>query len=421
MLIDYLEASKNRKRAIIWAKRFVESVPTSQLAVFLYAKLLVADGQYKKALIETTKGLELDDNNPEFLGLHGYCLEANNQTAKAISIFEEMFRQARPDSDMAKKLIDLYRETDGLSRANKLFDRLSSSNKEPIHSIEVQRAYIKAELGKLDEAILVLQNAKKAFPESDLIHLLLGVNYYFQGKKDLAFQSFAQIRVSSKYYLMSVELQIDSLVKSGSFQEIVDFVGSMDKSVVLTSRISAAYASAFSQLGKNEESILVLDEAIERDSEDPQLYFFKAVYLEKLGRYKDCVKALREAIRLDGNHHSALNFLAYLFADRDENLKEAEDLIRKALSLKPNDPFYLDTLAWIYYRLGRYDEADKILVPLVAKDLNEIVIAEHLAEVKLKMGNRTEALKIYESIQPKLKNDKDSERIKKRYQDLLGE
>jgi tetratricopeptide (TPR) repeat protein len=421
LLIEYLEASKNRKKSLHWARKFSEAIPSSQLAVFIYAKILVADRQYKKALVETTKGLELDDNNPEFLGLHGYCLEANNQTAKAISIFEEMFRQSRPDSDMARKLMDLYRETDGLQRANRLFDKLSASSKEPVHSIEIQRAYIKVELGKQDEAILVLQNAKKSFPESDLIHLLLGINYYLQGKKDLAFESYRQIRISSKYYLMAIELQIDGFLESGAFQDIVNLVESMDKSITPTSRISAAYASAFSRLGDSEKSVEILDAAIKREPEEAQLYFLKAVYLEKLGDIADCVEALRNVIRLDSSHHPALNFLAFLFADRDENLPEAESLIIKALKLKPDDPFYLDTLGWVYSRLGKFEEAEKILTPLVAKNLGEIVIAEHLAEVKWKIGKKADAIKIYESIQPSLKNDKDSERIKKRYQDLLRE
>lgn len=421
LLIDYFEATKNRKQSLHWAKKFVEAIPSSQLAVFVYAKILVADRQYKKALVETTKGLELDDNNPEFLGLHGYCLEANNKTAKAISTFEEMFRQARPDSDVARKLMNLYRETDGLQRANNLFDKLSTSSKDPVHSIEIQRAYIKAELGKQDEAILVLQNAKQHFPESDLIHLLLGLNYYFIGKKGLALESYHQIRISSKYYLMSIELQIDGLVEEGAFQGIIKLVESLDKSVTPTSRISAAYASAFSQLGNSERSVEILEAAAKIDPENTQLYFLKAIYLEKLGEVGDCVDALREVLKLDSNHHSALNFLAFLFADRDENLTEAESLITKALTLKPDDPFYLDTLGWVYYRLEKFEEAEKILTPLVAKDLKEVVIAEHLAEVKWKMGKKAEALEIYEAVQPHLKNDKDGERIKKRYLDLSRE
>ena len=421
LLVDYFEATKNRKQALHWAKKLVEAIPSSQLAVFVYAKILVADRQYKKALVETTKGLELDDNNPEFLGLHGYCLEANNKTAKAISIFEEMFRHARPDSDVARKLMNLYRETDGLQRANKLFDKLSATSKEPVHSIEIQRAYIKAELGKQDDAILVLQKAKKNFPESDLIHLLLGLNYYFLGKKDLALESYHQIRSSSKYYLMSIELQIDGLVEEGAFQEIVRLVGSIDKSITPTPRISAAYASAFSQLGNSERSVEILDAAIKTDPENVQLYFLKAVYLEKLDEVSDCIAALRKVLKLDSTHHSALNFLAFLFADRNENLAEAESLIEKALTLKPDDPYYLDTLGWVYYRLGRFEEAEKVLAPLIAKNLTEVVIAEHLAEVKWKMGKKTEALDIYEGLQPKLKNDKDGERIKKRYLDLIQE
>jgi tetratricopeptide (TPR) repeat protein len=418
-IIEFLEFSNKKAKALKWAEKFVNAVPNSQLAVFVYARLLIINQMYKKALAVTARGLEFDDTNPQFLGLHGYCLEVNGQTSLAVSTFEEMFRQARPGMDMAKMLIDLYRESIGLERAEVVFDRLSQSVKAPIHSVEIQRAYIKTELKKIDSAVEVLEKASESFPESDLISLLLGVNYLYKQEKVKSTEAFRKIRVDSKYYLPSIELQLIENVDERSARENIKLIESLDGSITLSVKIYGVWAAAYSFLNDNARSVKIIEKAITQDPEEAMYHFLKGVYLEKEGDVSDSIDAMQKAIKLEPNLSSALNFLAYLYAELDRNLPEALSLIKRALAIKPQDPFYLDTLGWVFFKLGKFSEAEEIFEELVKAPQDEIVIFEHLAEVKLKLNKFDEALKIYESVQGRLKKDKDSERIKRRYEKLL--
>ena len=417
-IIEFLEYSNKKSKALKWAEKFVNSVPNSQLAVFVYARLLIINQMYKKALAVTARGLEFDDTNPQFLGLHGYCLEVNGQTSLAVSTFEEMFRQARPGMDMAKMLIDLYRESIGLERAEAVFDRLSQTVKTPIHSVEIQRSYIKTELKKIDAAVEVLKKASDSFPESDLIRLLLGVNYLYLGDRANSLESFKKIRVDSKYFLPSIELQLIENTDEKSARGNIKLIESIDQSVSLTLKIYNAWAAAYSFLNDHSQAVKILDKAISQDQEEATLHFLKGVYLEKNGDIDDSIDSMKLAIKIEPNQSSALNFLAYLYAEIEKNLPEALVMIKHALAIKPQDPFYLDTLGWVNFKLGNLVEAEEIFSELVKNSPEEIVIYEHLAEVKLKLNKRVEALKIYESVQSRLKNDKDGERIKQRYEKL---
>lgn len=418
-IIEFLEFSNKKSKALKWAEKFVNAVPNSQLAVFVYARLLIINQMYKKALAVTARGLEFDDTNPQFLGLHGYCLEVNGQTSLAVSTFEEMFRQARPGMDMAKMLIDLYRESIGLERAETVFDRLSQSIKAPIHSVEIQRAYIKTELKKIDSAVEVLEKASESFPESDLISLLLGVNYLYKQEKVKSTDAFRRIRVDSKYYLPSIELQLTENIDEVSARGNIKLIESLDSSVAFTAKIYGVWAAAYSFLNDHARAVKIIEKAIIQDPEEAMYHFLKGVYLEKEGDVSDSIDAMEQAIKLEPNLSSALNFLAYLYAELDKNLPEALNLVKRALAIKPQDPFYLDTLGWIYFKLGKLVEAEEIFEELAKAPQDEIVIFEHLAEVKLKLNKFEEALKIYESIQGRLKTDKDSVRIKRRYEKLL--
>ncbi|NJK91892.1 MAG: tetratricopeptide repeat protein [Blastochloris sp.] len=102
---------------------------------------------------------------------------------------------------------------------------------------------------------------------------------------------------------------------------------------------------------------------------------------------------LRRSIQLNPKHHQALNSLAYLWANENRNLAEAEKLLTRALELSPNNPGYQDTLAWIYHQKGRYQEAHALLLLALEKLPLNPEILEHLGQVQLRLGRQEDALK----------------------------
>jgi tetratricopeptide (TPR) repeat protein len=120
------------------------------------------------------------------------------------------------------------------------------------------------------------------------------------------------------------------------------------------------------------------------------------VLFEKTGRYDEMVEELREAIAINPSNADALNYLGYTFADRNVNLSEAYDLIMRALELKPDNGYILDSLGWVYYRQGRYELSLKTLMKAVEITKNDPVVIEHLGDTHKALGATEKALEYWE-------------------------
>ncbi|MCV2359617.1 tetratricopeptide repeat protein [Paucibacter sp. TC2R-5] len=138
----------------------------------------------------------------------------------------------------------------------------------------------------------------------------------------------------------------------------------------------------------------VLATAVERFPNDPDLLYEQAMMAEKLDRLDAMEILLRKVIAIKPDHHHAYNALGYSLAERNVRLDEAKSLIAKALSFVPSEPFILDSMGWVEYRLGNLAEAQRLLrLSYAARPDAEI--AAHLGEVLWIGGQREEAQRIW--------------------------
>ncbi len=142
------------------------------------------------------------------------------------------------------------------------------------------------------------------------------------------------------------------------------------------------------------EAYEVYTEAAQRFPDEPDLLYDQALMAERAGLTADMERLLRQLIAARPEHHHAYNALGYSLADRNERLSEAKQLIEKAVSLAPNDPYIQDSLGWVEFRLGNTERALTILREAYGKR-PDAEIAAHLGEVLWVKGQRDEALKIW--------------------------
>jgi tetratricopeptide (TPR) repeat protein len=141
---------------------------------------------------------------------------------------------------------------------------------------------------------------------------------------------------------------------------------------------------------REEEAYALISQANQKTPDDADLLYDLALSAEKLGRPDEMEKILRRVITLQPDYHAAYNALGYSLADRNQRLPEARELIEKALKFAPNDPFILDSLAWVEFRSGNKAEAVRILRAAYATR-PDAEIAAHLGEVLWAMNLREEA------------------------------
>jgi tetratricopeptide (TPR) repeat protein len=128
--------------------------------------------------------------------------------------------------------------------------------------------------------------------------------------------------------------------------------------------------------------------------DDLDLLYEQAMMAEKLNQIEEMEKILRSVISKDPTYFNAYNALGFSLADRNVRLKEAKELIVKALTLAPGDPFITDSLGWVEFRLGNTSQA-LALLERAFKDRADAEIAAHLGEVLWQLKRESDAVAIW--------------------------
>lgn len=127
----------------------------------------------------------------------------------------------------------------------------------------------------------------------------------------------------------------------------------------------------------------------------PQARWFplyaRGIALERSGQFERAEQDLLAAIEINGEQASLLNYLGYSWIDRNQNLEQALDMIRKAVELSPGDGYILDSLAWAYYRLGRFDEAVAPMEQAIGSMSSDPLVNDHLGDIYWMVGRKREA------------------------------
>ena len=156
-----------------------------------------------------------------------------------------------------------------------------------------------------------------------------------------------------------------------------------------------------------QEAYEVLREATQRFPEESDLLYDRAMMAERLRRYDEMERLLKTVIQLAPDSPNAYNALGYTLADRGVRLDEARTLIERALTLRPGDPFITDSLGWLEFRLGRIDEALRLLNQAWTTR-PDAEIAAHLGEVLWTQGQTERARDIWRQ---GLQLDRDNETL----------
>lgn len=158
----------------------------------------------------------------------------------------------------------------------------------------------------------------------------------------------------------------------------------------------AALGDIYRMDSQFDQSILAYDKALSLNVGDGQvqqwfLHFTRGISYERLGRFDAAETELLEALKINPDQPQLLNYLGYSWIDRGINLEEGTRMIQRAVELRPDDGYIIDSLGWAYYLRGEYDEAVESLERAILKEPADPTINDHLGDAYWKVGRRTEA------------------------------
>lgn len=159
-------------------------------------------------------------------------------------------------------------------------------------------------------------------------------------------------------------------------------------------QIIQAQAQILHDAHQYQSALSLLKAAVRQFPDNTELLYDYAIAAEKLKQYDLMESTLRKVIALEPGKQHAYNALGYSLAERNIRLSEAYSLVAKAMSLAPEDPFIMDSMAWVHFRSGRLQDAEDLLRKAYALR-PDVEIAAHLGEVLWARGHKADAQKLW--------------------------
>lgn len=395
LLIEIYLGQGKINKALKIAKKITEIKKNSAIAWMVLARIQVKSGEGLKGLKSAKKAYYLDSRLTETNLLYAYLLQKNNKKQKAAKILEDFFSNKTSIEDVILKTVAFYRSLGDLNQIYIELNDLSKIIGKTYLGVELQKIFILWSLKRFDEALTSLKVLYERQPDSVYVHYLLGRVYQQWGNITQADYWFKKIIEESLYFIPANIQRIKLYEFQGQGQKALNLIQELTQSRFTTPQIFIFGASLYSKVESYEKAINLLREGIKKFPDYHGFLFLIGVYQEKSGNIKACINTMVDVLRNEPNHSGALNYLGYLWVERGVKLNLAEKLILRALSVKPHDGYYLDSLGWLYFKKKEYEKSYKILLKAVESSSGEGVILEHVGDVLVALKRKFEAVKFY--------------------------
>ncbi|MCA1732120.1 MAG: tetratricopeptide repeat protein [Acidobacteria bacterium] len=171
-------------------------------------------------------------------------------------------------------------------------------------------------------------------------------------------------------------------------------------------------AEVYIQAKRYEPAVELLQTVRQKRPDDIMVLFQLGAALERAGKIDESEAAFKRVLALNAGHPATLNYLGYMWADRGVNLDEAAAMLEKAVAADPDNGAYLDSLGWVYFRLGKLDLARTYLGKAADAVPDDPTIQEHLGDLHLKLGDAARALDHYRAALDMAPEPKEEETIR---------
>jgi len=216
-----------------------------------------------------------------------------------------------------------------------------------------------------------------------------------QRQPELAGEVYAQIAPDAPDFHIAEIGRADTLMALDRQDEAIAVLETLTQSHGGLIVVQTALGDALRRMERYDEAIVAYDAAVgllpALTERHWSLFFARGNSNERAGNWDAAEADLRQALALNPDQPQVLNYLGYSFVDKGENLEEALGMIERAVAARPDAGYIIDSLAWAFYRLGRYDEA---LAPMERASVLEPVdpvVTDHLGDVYWAVGRRLEA------------------------------
>jgi tetratricopeptide (TPR) repeat protein len=421
----YAKYLKKTDQAIDYANRAVALNPRDIEAYQRLVEIEFAAGEEKKAIEVLDRATKVRSDDANFWTRLGKLYVAvlfkpdsqpkPDELKRVNEIFKKAAEHANDDPTVLKDVADYYASSQQLKEAIPLYLRVLELQPDDANAREkLATGFILT--NQRDKAVEMLDQIIKEHPEKyqpyDLLAQVLDEearSLQRANRADEAKTRFAKVAANYEQsllinpnhagtYLRLAELFLGPLKDP---QRALKFLAEARRRFPGAPEIVYYLAIGQREAKQIQQALATFEEALhdaelDEDNEivNAKFYFNYGATAEQAGLYEKAADLLRKSIALDpANAAEAYNYLGYMWADHNMHLDEAEEMIKHALEIEPNNGSYLDSLGWVEFRKGKFDQA---LIDLLraAKNIerDDPIVFEHIGDIYLKLDRLSEAL-----------------------------
>lgn len=357
----------------------------------LYHAILISDFLKDNSAIETLFGVSAlkDSDNPADLERIADLYAHSGLKDKAIKIYERVLKEWPEDENIKEKIKDVK------AGANKpMFEKVTSAN----HGMATAFHDIASVLYRdyNDESARIFANlAIMLAPDMSEPKFLLAQISARHNQFDDAIAFYNKIGPEDKN-AVDAKFKISELLEdSGRIDEALEILHQLEKTNDSID-VQIGIGDFYRRQEDFKSALTAYENALNKiGSPTPAEYwgihYARGICYEQLKKWPEAEKELLAALELSPDHPQVLNYIGYGWAERGEKLDQALAMITRAAELRPDDGYIVDSLGWVLFRLGKYEEAIPYLEKSVALLPYDPTINDHLGDAYWMVNRKREA------------------------------
>lgn len=254
-------------------------------------------------------------------------------------------------------------------------------------------------------AMVMIGEINKLHPDNSKVYVLRGMAQLQKNEVGAALHDFRKALLFEPGNIEIWEELVTAYLIKKEFQQAgKTLLRAKKRFPLMTLRLQMLEGELLFQTGRHNKAVLLLEKVMKSKNVQKEKRLYQQVCTtlafcyDTLGFRQKSVHLYEIILNLDPENVLMMNNLAYVLAAEGKELARARELAMKAVAAEPSNSGYLDTLGWVLFRLGEFEQARTTLEKAAALDQREIEILEHLSNVYQKLGNLEKMQEINEKI-----------------------
>ncbi|WP_027720739.1 tetratricopeptide repeat protein [Maridesulfovibrio zosterae] len=398
----YLE-QKKFAQALDILKVIPQNKRTQQIH-YLHGKSSAALGLTKQAIKSLRKAVKADPNFIEAWGELAYLYEIEKDYSEAEKIYSKMLEFPDVSNHIRIRLIELSLKLNNPEQALKLVLEGPRNN---AFLLEAAQVFLNGKFFGQASTILDIFTQQKPIPDA-YYFFKASIAYEGESNPKKALDFLNKITSKSDHYDRCLQFKSHLLMDMKRNDEALKIISEGQKRFPEDADFYLLEAALYSETGQNDLAEKALLRGNTNSPDNPKILFQLGLTEEKRGNLDKTIKYMEQIISKHPDHSDALNFVGYLLAEKNEQLDRALVLVSRANRLEPDNGYIIDSLAWVNYRMGNYDDAWELINKAISLRPKQPELWEHYGDIALALGNKKEAEKGYKkalSFKPSNKKD----------------